>query len=283
MNLSNELANLFAQKFIARSDVKARQKPDGSWTPDYTGKYEDPTYLPWSRPDLLAHIAGDQTYGHYLVNQKGEAKLFAFDVDLNKADPKTNIAGYLPTAESSAEPWPEAGELDFEAVEDLRTAWLTRNHHARWWMKTQFREIANRLASAIHAELGLPTAVAYSGGKGIHVYGFTGLMPAQDVRDGAEIALEAAKFEVFKGKHFFRTADQSVETGFPNLSVELFPKQVDLEKDRFGNLMRLPLGRNLKSKDPTFFVDMTQPVGELRPIDPVYALTTDNQWKKPNE
>jgi hypothetical protein len=64
----------------------------------------------------------------------------------------------------------------------------------------------------------------------------------------------------------------------------VFPKQDSLAGKDLGNLMRLPLGRNLKNpKDPTFFIDMTTPMGVMSPIDPVYALTTETPWKKPNE
>jgi len=47
--------------------------------------------------------------------------------------------------------------------------------------------------------------------------------------------------------------------------------------------MRIPLGKNLKSTDPTFFIDMTSPLADMVPVDPAWALTTDNPWKRPGD
>jgi hypothetical protein len=63
----------------------------------------------------------------------------------------------------------------------------------------------------------------------------------------------------------------------------VYPKQASLAGKDLGNLLRLPLGRNNKSKDPTFFMDMTAPLAEMRPVDPEWALTTTSPWKRPGE
>lgn len=265
--VSNDVANLIASKFIARPDVKAVQYGDGSWSPHTDTGKRDGNRLPWKRQDLLAHLDGQRTYGHYLLSPDSDCKLFAFDVDLEKS-------GTLPLDRDEA-----TGDWkNFMEFEDLRGAWATRSHPARPYMKAQFKEIAHKLLRGIYENLGIPCAAAYSGGKGIHVYGFTGKMPARDVRDGAIIVLEAlGGFTPTKGENFY------AHEKWPNLSIEVFPKQSNLDGKDLGNLMRLPLGRNLKSTDPTFFIDMTTEMAAMKPVDPVWALTAPSPWARPGE
>jgi hypothetical protein len=265
--MSDEIANLFASKFIARPDAKAIQFRNGAWSPHCevnpeTGKHDGPR-IPWRREDLNAHLAGTKTFGHYLLSKESKCKLFAFDIDLEKV-------GCLPAGPYFAE-----NEPDFYEEADLRGAWLNRAHPGRDFMKLQFKQLAHELMSAIWTELELPCAAAYSGGKGIHVYAFTGLISAEEAREGAQIVLDSiGKFKPLKGEHFFKP------TEYDNLTVEVFPKQSSLDGKDLGNLMRLPLGRNLKSSDPTFFIDMaTSPLAVMKPTDPVHALTTQNPWK----
>lgn len=264
--LSDAVANLIAQKFIQRKDVKAIQFADGSWMPHtVTGKH-DGARLPWKRPDLLAHIEGQRTFGHYLLDADSMTKLFAFDVDLEKNDERTGFVGVWEDDEGQVHEF------------DPREAWQDRKHPARPYMKIQFREISHRLMRGVYETLGLPCAAAYSGGKGIHVYAFTGIISATEAREGAQIVLDAlGGFEATRGTNFFK------HSKWHNLSIEVFPKQANLDGKDLGNLMRLPLGRNLKSKDPTFFIDMTSPLGEMRPVDPEWALTTSNPWARPGE
>jgi len=43
--------------------------------------------------------------------------------------------------------------------------------------------------------------------------------------------------------------------------------------------MGLPLGKNRKApKEPKFFIDMTTPMADFRPVDPVKALTTTDPF-----
>jgi len=267
--LSDALADLFARKFIARPDAKAVQVADGSWrlhTVD--GRRESPR-LPWRREDLNAHIAGQASYGHYLLHPDNTCKLFAFDIDLEKT-------GKLPHGDGPSDPW-----LHFYDEPDLRGAWLYRGHPARTFMKYQFKLMAHMLMRAIHEQLQIPCAATYSGGKGVHVYGFTGPIPAADAREGIKIVLDhLGCFKAVRGENFYKHVEEDPDKGFPNLSIETFPKQGTLDGKDLGNLMRLPLGRNLKSHDPTFFIDMTTPLAEMVPVDPEWALTTDNPWKR---
>ena len=167
-------------------------------------------------------------------------------------------------------------------------------------------------ASSIYDLLGIHTAVAYTGNKGIHVYGFTGTVKAGDARDAAELVMESGKyFKPSRGDNFYAderrevipmTVDDGPETEylrrwqtegplpgfspdvFHNFHVEVFPKQRSLEGKDLGNLVRLPLGKNLHApSDPTFFVDLTAALTEFKPVDPVWALTTPNPWMKQEE
>lgn len=136
----------------------------------------------------------------------------------------------------------------------------------------------------IYEEFDLPCVAAYSGGKGVHVYALTGLISAADARDGAAIALEAlGGWKPSRGDNFYRSEDTDPFTGYPNLSIEIFPKQDSLAGKDLGNLMRVPLGRNKRSKDPTFFINPNTPMTRMEPLDPVHALTTADPWKMPND
>jgi len=273
--MTENLENLFASKFIARPDAKAQQSQDGKWYVDTTTKKADGPRIPWDRNSIRAHLAGERTYGHYLLSTDDQCKLFAFDIDLEKSGTLPAIS-IQDTAHAGGNAWEES----FYEEPDLRGAWLNRAHPARDFMKLQFKQMAHKLCAAIVHELELPCAVAYSGNKGVHVYAFTGPIRADEAREGAQIVLDSVgEFKPLRGDNFFKHADEDVLTDFPNLSIEVFPKQGSLDGKDLGNLMRLPLGKNLKSpNEPTFFVDMTSPLGQLVPIDPEWALTTSNPF-----
>lgn len=257
--------------------MKAIQHSDGSWAPHTSDGKKDSPRLPWGRAALNEHLAGTKTFGHYMLDTDSTCKLFAFDIDLekNKApiDGNPGFQGYWVDDEGTVHAF------------DPRVDWQNRAHPSRNWSKYQLKMVATRFAAKITEELEIPCAVAYSGGKGVHVYGFTGKVPAIDAREGADLVLESVGgWEATRGNNFFKTTDRSPETGYPNLCIEVFPKQETLDRpEALGNLMRLPLGRNLKSPDPTFFIDMTSPMGVMKPVDPVFALTTPSPWKSPND
>lgn len=282
--VTQELANLIAKKFIARPDVYAEQKRAGYYEPVIDRNTKE--RKAWSRAALEDHLAGNRTFGHYLLSKDGKCKLFAFDIDLrkNEYDKETGAALFEGSGPSQFGPeaWTEHNDFLGEILTfDPREAWLNRAHAARPWIKKQLREVAAIFVNEI-LKLDIPCAVAYSGAKGIHVYGFTGLLPAMDVREGADIVLDAVTaaggIELYKGKHFYKFADDDPIEGYPNLSIEVFPKQDSLDGKDLGNLMRLPLGRNLKTTDPTFFVDMTSEQTELKPVDPIHALTSASPY-----
>lgn len=256
--MSDTLANLFASKFIARTDVKALAHPGGWYSP---------VEEPWTRADLNAHLAGEKVYGHYLLNASDQCKFFAFDIDLEKNKPN-EFQGYYPD-----------DDLNIREF-NPRYDWRDRSHPSQKWQTYQLKMMASMLMKAIWEECEIPCATAYSGAKGVHVYGFTGLMPAEDVRYAAqEIVIPAiGHLKPSRGDNFYKWDDSDPITGYPNLSIELFPKQDSLEGKKLGNLLRLPLGRNIKSQDKTFFIDLRSPMSVMKPADPVWALTTTNPW-----
>lgn len=259
---NKDIARLFAKLFIARSDLKAKQFADGAYTPVHTQV---------TMEDLLNHLGGNVSYGHYLLNSKNECKLFAFDIDLAKK-------GFVPTSGGVVDDNDQITWTDFVPC-DPRAVWRDRSQTlARDYFKYHMRILADQFAFAIQRDFEIQTAVAYSGNKGVHVYGFTGLLPARDVREGAEIILRSVGgFEPMMGKNFYRSLDPA----FHNFSIEVFPKQTELEPGGLGNLMRLPLGRNFKSpKDPTMFLDVRANVGckSFTKRNPIEAMTVPDQW-----
>jgi len=222
--------------------------------------------------DLDAHLSGQSTFGHYLLNGEDKCKLFAFDIDLEKNNERTGYVGYYPDEHGNF--------VEFDA----RESWRDRRHPARGWLKLGLMMTAQVLGSVIVKDLEVPCAVAYSGSKGLHVYGLTGPIPAADALEGGRIALDiAGEFEATRGENFYRTKDQSPGNPMRNVTIEVFPKQTSLNGKDLGNLMRLPLGVNLRSpKDPTFFVDMSVGSDAMQPIDTVTALTTNQAWRSLN-
>lgn len=296
--MSTELAGLLAKRFIQRRDVKAVQLSNsrgtlkvGDWTPVRTKAGRDEagnnvyTYQGFKMNDLKDHISGEKTYGHYLLDADSKARVFAFDIDLEEKGswvtvPKfDNVPSGLYNNPEAQEAWVIEQMVQNESV-NPRELWLDRKATgARNWYKLQMKQLANKFLKAIH-EMDIPCAAAYSGSKGVHVYGFTGEMPAEEVKAAAMIALNMTdEFEPSKGQNFFRHKNSDPIHGFPSFSVEVFPKQGTLEGKSLGNLMRLPLGKNQKSSDPTFFLDMTTPLSEFKPhSNPAMLLETGNPW-----
>lgn len=230
-----ELQNTLAKRFIQRSDVKAWQQSGGAYIPDRT---------PITRADLAAHLACERTMGHYLLGQDDQCKFFCFDIDL-KVDCVWEDVPFKPREEfanttSSYRP---------QLVTDLVIA-------------------AEGFARRIHHLYEIPVAIAFSGSKGVHVYGLTGPSPALDIRLAALAVLKALpQWKPLRGENFFahENPDLSVE-------VEVFPKQSSLDGKDLGNLLRLPLGRNLKGKEGMFLQCGSGAYPNFKPLDPMTAL-----------
>lgn len=285
-----QIARLISKMFIARADVKAIQRPNGDYNPVKKNKDE---YAPFKMGDLLDHQDQVATYGHYLLNKDSQCKLFAFDIDLDEPDerhPELDEFLRMPTQIDSCGIWNNFVPCN------PREVWKDRSQQlARSFFKYEMRLLASLLANQIQRQFEIQTAVAYSGAKGVHVYGFTGLLPAEDVREGALIILKSLdRFELLRGQSFFKhkkvteealdspmRGQLSHDESFQSLTIEVFPKQTTVSSDGFGNLMRLPLGKNLKNpQDPTFFLDLRSnfSTDSFKVRDPVDALTAKDQY-----
>lgn len=269
--MNNDLAVLYAKRFIQRRDVKAVQFASGAYSPDRELKtIGQHAPLGFQMSHLEAHLEGSRTYGHYLLDQNDQCRMFAFDLDLETTGAYIDLI----------DPWQSENEAHTAHTCNPRDAWLDRASPARPWLKMQMSMLARKLCSQIIKELEIPCAAAYSGSKGVHVYGFTGELPAAEVRKYANYVLGSTDdWELYKGQHFFRHKLRDPEMGYPNFSLEVFPKQDSLDGKDLGNLMRLPMGRNLKSPDPCFFLDFSTPIGVLAPHpDPVSLLNSGNPY-----
>lgn len=284
--LHDELIVLIADRFIQRTDVKAVQlkfpdkeiyTPDREIKPERLGPYAP---LGFRGRHILQHLNGEATYGHYMLDSDSMCKMFAFDIDL-EVNSDTFTGYYMPHAEWQEGVSEEAWEQQCAPVAfNPRQAWLERDPASRPWTKMQMGILARRFVNAIQKETGLPCAAAYSGSKGIHVYGFTGPMPAEQVRAAAVYVIESTgDWRLAKGHSIYKHKVQDPDLGYPNFSVEVYPKQGSLDGKDLGNLMRLPLGRNLKSEDPCFFLDLNTPAGVMAPHqNPAKLLATGDPY-----
>jgi hypothetical protein len=273
------VAKLFAQHLIIRPDVKAFQRDNGAWYPEHS-KIE--------MTDLLRHLDGNSSMGHYTVSPEGMTKFFAFDIDLEEAKPDRGIWYPMPV-QCNCTPEEVCSWDDFENA-DPRGEWKSgaMTTCTERFLIYQLRTMAHLLADTTEQTLGVRTAVAYSGSKGVHVYALTGPISAADARAGAQIVLDQTnRFELLRGQNFFkhRAIHDDPILDMPQLSVEVFPKQDSVEgkAEKLGNLMRLPLGWNRNTPAGIThhrpqFLDVRHRMTEFKERNPVEALTIDSQW-----
>lgn len=259
---SVEVGNLLAKRFIMRRDVKAWQQPGGAYIPDRS---------PITREDLNGHLEcasrtgtvpdgnGDilrykdkrpmqvhkGVMGHYMLGSDDLCKFFCFDIDL-KVNCEWDGVPFKPREEFADPASPYRPRL----VADLVIA-------------------AEGFARKVHSLYEIPVAIAFSGAKGVHVYGLAGASPAADVRAMAmDVISERPQYKPLRGENFFahENPDLSIE-------VEVFPKQSSLDGKELGNLLRLPLGRNLKGKEGMFLQCGGGARPNFKPLDPMVALS----------
>lgn len=122
---------------------------------------------------------------------------------------------------------------------DIRKEVLPGALRNRSQWQTLMRQAFDAAAALVDlcAVEGIPTAVEYSGFKGYHVW----ILLARPV------AAEQAR--LFAGE--LRARLDAVP---PEISVEIFPKQVRLQGKQLGNLIKLPLGVHLRSGRRSVFV-----------------------------
>lgn len=254
MSGNTELIRAIGNRFIERRDVKAVQGEGIAW---------QPVKEKFTLKDFEDHLSGTRSFGHYLVSPEGNAKFFAFDIDLNKT-------GHWYTQEAGPGEYTECNP---------REVWLDENHPGQWCLRYELRIIAESLVAKIDRLTSLPVAVASSGGKGLHVYGFCGSRPASAVRYLAKMVMdEMSSWEPTKGGNFFQHKDGV----YPNITIEVFPKQDEVGPDGFGNLMALPLGvhRGVNPPRSRHFCRFNVPIEQgWTVMDPLRALEGDSPWQ----
>lgn len=268
-----ELIGLLGSRFIERRDVKAVM---GEPHVDKGGKplHWQPIRENFTMQDFRDHLSGKRTFGHYMVSPEGKTKLFAYDLDLRENKEPVERDGEIITPGFEGSYVTEDSEPGESFPCDPRKAWQEDSHPAKWYLTQQLRCLAEALAIAVHERMNLPVAIASSGGKGLHVYGFTGSEEASHVRAAAiELLNVMGCFEAFRGESFFlhKCAHQ-------NLTIEVFPKQTSLDGKDLGNLMKLPLGLHRDTGRRGEFITCKAPFTELRAMDPTEALTVSNPW-----
>jgi hypothetical protein len=216
--LDENIAKLFASKFIARHDIKAIQRANGEY---------NPVNSKITKTDLLDHLSGRHTYGHYLLSPEGECKVLVFDIDLVGSNRVPT--GLVPTTMD------DMGKFDNFVPMNCREVWRDRSRKVeRAFLKVQLRSVANQLTRLITDVLEIPAAVAYTGAKGLHVYGFTGRMPARDVRYAGEIVIaEHGKLEPDLGNHSFKFKKEYDEWGNQSCATSAWQEPKEPEGSDF--------------------------------------------------
>lgn len=190
--------------------------------------------------------------GHYLLGQDDKCKFFCFDIDLAQDGVVYDDMPIKPRAEfgDPASPYREL---------------LTSN----------LVITAEILARRTRQLFDIPVAIAFSGSKGVHVYGFTGADVAADVRSMAMAVLKKVpQYKPLRGENFFVHENPEM-----CIELEVFPKQNSLDGKDLGNLLRLPLGKNLKSgKEGCFLRTGGGARAQFARMDPVAALSGELPW-----
>lgn len=238
--VADKTYQMLGKTFIQRRDVKAFQRKTGAYKPIHSK---------WTLRDLKAHVRGKTTLGYYLVDHDGLTRVVAFDIDFDDEDV----------------------EVDGEKVTP-REVFSDPDHFARAELTRQVRGLADGLAwrtKRMYPEI--KVIVSFSGSKGIHVYGcFPQATDANAARTVGQTILNSwgggEIFEPVKGKNFYKAAT------YPQMTVEVFPKQEKVGTGGFGNLLRLPLGVNQKTGRESFFYDIHGPITDLAPVDPALVL-----------
>jgi hypothetical protein len=182
--------------------------------------------------------------------------MFVLDIDLMK------VGEYL---DIETETWEPCAP---------REVWLGEESTIKADLRGQLFCLAAGLADRIDRVLQVPALVAYSGSKGVHVYGLLDrATAAAEAREAGAYVLESwGGFVPSRGKNFYKH-----DGDYRALEIEVYPKQDAIrDGDGLGNLVRLPLGVNRKTKQHGFFIDLhpTGPLnGPFQHDDPITALT----------
>lgn len=232
-----DIAKLLGMRFLARRNAYAvqHQNEDGHW--GYARKTKD------MKLDLLvSHLAGDVSVGHYLINPE------AWEQD--------GVSYLCHTRMFAFDIDPDKGDARDRAMENDPEIWR------------RMIILAHGLCQLSKRITGSLSIVSYGGAKGLHV-----LCPLRKkidpviAKEMGELILQDTGFHTFKGDNFWKS------DVWPDLTVEIFPKQTHVEEGGFGNLMRLPLGVNSKTKREAYFIPQeAEALGHMD--DPIATLTS---------
>jgi hypothetical protein len=227
-------------------------------------------WAPWTMIDFKTHLSGQRSYGHYMLDENNNTKLFAYDLDIMQPTQANGFTWRTPEGE----------------LYNPREVWVTQDteHPMYLRLRRQLRTMAQALCTALNEMFGddVRVAVCDTGGKGLHVYGFYGLMPASVARQVSVGMLEEiGGFTPRRGDNFFFYDNPENPDALDCIEVEVFPKQDELTDGGLGNLMALPCGKNVKTgRERPFvtFADLDLDSG-WKPIDPIDALTAVASWR----
>lgn len=231
---------------IARKDVKAVEFSDGTgWRPDES---------PFTIGDFRAHIAGKRTLGTYMVGSDSRVKFFALDIDLLK-DGKEGP--YYLLDEDDSDPTTTTRvdgvlQIDEPQIGPIESALHDPDAPAYRWVRVVLRAQIDAFQGIVREQFGLESLAVLTGG-GAHV-----LVPlpepthAKRIRSDVIDVMRQTGFTEFRGKNFFVSEGSDPNTA--TTTIEIFPKQDDMEGKNFGNLIRLPLGIHRRTGVRTVFV-----------------------------
>lgn len=259
-----DIVDALYDRFFQRRDVYAI----------HNGQHYRPVDRKITGKLLLGHLKGEHALGTYLLDADNNCRFFTFDLDLKKTgmsyrvdvDQIIDHMTYRPGEEYPDGLWPDEPEAC-----NLREVWIDPQHPLRPWLAFQLRCLAEGVArktAAMYPQW--PVAVAYSGGKGVHIHVFCGERPAARARALAENVLRSWQNLGVEGERIARfergPMGWSDRTAlYDNINIEIYPKQDVLDAGGYGNLVRLPLGRHPSTRQRSFFVDL-QSIPALYPL-----------------
>lgn len=253
----DELVNLIAKKFIATTDYKCFQ--DGDDFQEIPGS--------WTREDLKGHLAGEQFWWHLPVNAEGKCKFFCLQASLAKT-------GKYPWP-WNPEDWDDSGFPGELRSFSPQESWNDRSHESRNWLKLQMKTLAAQMCHVIRRELEIPCAVMYGGDGGLYIYGFTGLIEEWSAQAAGKLVMDMLGWKKVDDEYLPVGDEKDLFQKLSCLTAQVWPS---------ASWLPLPLGTDpSRPGEPIFFLDMSTALTDFGPVDPVWALTTDNCFKGKGE
>jgi len=203
---------------------------------------------------MRAHFAGDQTLGTYMVGLDSRVKFFALDIDLLK-DGKEGPFYTLDDDEGDPTEYTRADgvlNIDDRRVGPIETALHDPDNPAYRWVRVVLRSKLDAFAGIIRNQFGLESLRVLTGGGAHLIVPLPSPTNARRIRSDVIDTLTQYGYEPFRGKNFYVAAGEDPDTA--TTTIEVFPKQDDMDGKGFGNLIRLPLGIHRRTGVRTVFV-----------------------------